>query len=69
MSRDDVEKLLGFPLNIDTLKYNYPNQSVYCLNYSQDGACSWGDFAWLDIFIFFDKNWKVSLYGQAYRND
>ncbi len=69
MSRFEVEKLLGPPLTIDTLKYFYPNQSVYALNYSQDGACSWGDFAWLDVFVLFDKDWKVSLYGQAYRND
>jgi outer membrane protein assembly factor BamE (lipoprotein component of BamABCDE complex) len=70
MRIDDVIKLIGEPLEIDTLDYQYPNkESIYITNYTQDGKCTWGDFAWLDICVYYDKNWNVSEFGQAYRYD
>jgi hypothetical protein len=51
MSRDEVNALLGRPLN---------NPSDPYWAYSEDGAFGWWDFAWLVRGVMFDDDGNVT---------
>lgn len=64
----EVQQLIGKPLSFDTLKY-INDIYKFQASYSQDGACNWGDYAWLHVYVFFDNNLKVVYFGKEYNND
>ena len=73
MSRADVERLLGKPLQVFEVTGSlYPGLgpgAVEGFTYSQDGACSWGDFAWLGRYVYFDAGGRVTETTQVIHYD
>jgi hypothetical protein len=46
-----------------------PPGSTYVLGYSHDGGCSWGDFAWLGRYVYFDRANRVTGTAKAIHHD
>ncbi len=72
MDTIQVEELIGRPMSRSfSVKYskckNVTNSNLF--NYSKDGACSWGDFAWLGLYIFYDEDYFVCRKGESFRYD
>jgi hypothetical protein len=68
MSAVEVRRLLGPPLHKSAPLYkSYPprlmtqhSRAVEAWSYTGDGACTWGDFAWLGRYVYFDENGLVT---------
>jgi len=68
MSQSQALSILGEPLKkSDTyywngvdMEYRLPEGTRECWEYTHDGACSWGDYAWLGRSIYFDRDGKVT---------
>jgi len=61
MSEKEVIALLGQPFSIDSLNEDWRKKynSYYMMSYSKDGACCFGDFAWMIRNISLDSNRRV----------
>ena len=64
MTRDEVVARLGPPLRrfpVRQTSYQSARPStVEGWSYSGDGACSWGDFAWLGREVYFDNAGRLT---------
>lgn len=62
MYKNEVIKILGKPLKFDTVgvpHYLHPSTEYY-MSYTSDGACKWGDFAWLNYKICLNETLSVT---------
>jgi hypothetical protein len=68
MSKAQVESLVGEPLfRVNTALgpkthwgYPLPDATDEIWQYSDDGACSWGDYAWLGRYVYFSSDGIVT---------
>jgi hypothetical protein len=68
MTRATVTRLIGQPLDSCAAE-SQADEKEYKLNYSRDGACSWGDFAWEDASITMSRNGHVLYTSHAMIED
>jgi hypothetical protein len=73
MTKAEVVRLVGQPL--DTFRVTqawHPFLKVGAVEgwaFSHDGACKWGDFAWLGRYVYFNDQGKVTETARVVHHD